>query len=83
MFLLPPTATCLAELADCPDVAAALGAEQSMRPVIPAVVEVDGTSWLTVPEDVGYPAVTGRSHRHRRGRYGPRDQRACSPPTRA
>jgi 8-oxo-dGTP pyrophosphatase MutT (NUDIX family) len=41
LFLLPPTA--------------ALGAGHSMRPVIPAVVQVDGTFWLTVPEDVGYP----------------------------
>jgi len=55
LFLLPPTAACLAGLAGYPDVAAALGAEHSMRPVIPAVVQVDGTFWLTVPEDVGYP----------------------------
>lgn len=55
LFLLPPTAACLAGLADYPDVTAALGAEHSMRPVIPAVVQVDGTFWLTVPEDVGYP----------------------------
>ncbi len=55
LFLLPPTAACLAGLAAYPDVTAALGAEHSMRPVIPAVVQVDGTFWLTVPEDVGYP----------------------------
>ena len=55
LFLLPPTATCLAGLAGYPEVAAALRAEHSMRPVIPAVVQVDGTFWLTVPEDVGYP----------------------------
>ncbi len=55
LFLLPPTATCLAELAGYPDAAAALRAEHSMRPVTPAVVQVDGTFWLTVPEQVGYP----------------------------
>jgi 8-oxo-dGTP pyrophosphatase MutT (NUDIX family) len=55
LFLLPPTAACLAGLAGYPDVTAALGAGHSMRPVIPAVVQVDGTFWLTVPEDVGYP----------------------------
>jgi 8-oxo-dGTP pyrophosphatase MutT (NUDIX family) len=55
LFLLPPTAACLAGLGGYPDVTAALGAEHSMRPVIPAVVQVDGTFWLTVPEDVGYP----------------------------
>ncbi len=55
LFLLPPTAACLAGLAGYPDVAAALAAEHSMRPVTPAVVQVDGTFWLTVPDDVGYP----------------------------
>jgi 8-oxo-dGTP pyrophosphatase MutT (NUDIX family) len=55
LFLLPPTAACLAGLAGYPDVTAALAAGHSMRPVIPAVVQVDGTFWLTVPEDVGYP----------------------------
>jgi 8-oxo-dGTP pyrophosphatase MutT (NUDIX family) len=55
LFLLPPTAACLAGLAGYHDVPAALRAEHSMRPVIPAVVQVDGTFWLTVPEDVGYP----------------------------
>ena len=49
LFLLPPTAACLAGLAAYPDVTAALGAEHSMRPVIPAVVQVDGALWLTVP----------------------------------
>jgi len=55
LFLLPPTVACLAGLAGYPDVAAALTAEHSMRPVTPAVVQVDGAYWLTVPEDVGYP----------------------------
>ncbi|MGP7998300.1 MAG: NUDIX hydrolase [Streptosporangiaceae bacterium] len=55
LFLLPPTATCLAGLAGYPDVPTALGAGHSMRPVTPAVVQVDGAFWLTVPEDVRYP----------------------------
>ena len=55
LFLLPPTAACLAGLAGYPDVAAALAAKHSMRPVTPAVLQVDGTYWLTVPDDVGYP----------------------------
>jgi len=55
LFLLPPTATCLAGLLSYPGVAAALRAERSMRPVTPVVVEADGGYWLTVPDDVGYP----------------------------
>jgi 8-oxo-dGTP pyrophosphatase MutT (NUDIX family) len=55
LFLLPPTATCLAGLASYPDVTAALSAEHSMRPVTPAVVRADGSFWLTVPDDLGYP----------------------------
>jgi 8-oxo-dGTP pyrophosphatase MutT (NUDIX family) len=55
LFLLPPTATCLAGLLSCPDVAAALRAERSMQPVTPVVIEADGAYWLTVPDDVGYP----------------------------
>lgn len=55
LFLLPPTTACLAGLARYPDVTAALTAEHSMRPVTPAVVQVDGAFWLTVPSDVEYP----------------------------
>jgi 8-oxo-dGTP pyrophosphatase MutT (NUDIX family) len=55
LFLLPPTAACLAGLLSYPEVAAALRAERSMEPVTPVVVETDGAYWLTVPDDVGYP----------------------------
>jgi 8-oxo-dGTP pyrophosphatase MutT (NUDIX family) len=55
LFLLPPTATCLADLLSYPDVATALRAERSMQPVTPVVIEADGAYWLTVPDDVGYP----------------------------
>ena len=55
LYLLPPTATCLAEVAGYPDVPAALSDEHSMRPVTPAVVRADGAFWLTVPDDVRYP----------------------------
>ena len=55
LYLLPPTATCLAELAGYPDVPAALSDEHSMRPVTPAVVQAEGAFWLTVPDDVRYP----------------------------
>jgi 8-oxo-dGTP pyrophosphatase MutT (NUDIX family) len=55
LYLLPPTATCLAELDGYPDVPAALSDEHSMRPVTPAVVHADGAFWLTVPESVRYP----------------------------
>jgi 8-oxo-dGTP pyrophosphatase MutT (NUDIX family) len=55
LFLLPPTATCLADLLSFADVPAALRAARSMQPVTPAVIEADGEFWLTLPDDLGYP----------------------------
>lgn len=55
LFLLPPTVACLAGLAHYPDVTTALSAEHSMQPVMPAVEQLDGVFWLTIPDDVGYP----------------------------
>lgn len=55
LFLLPPTVACLAGLAGYPDVTTALSAEHSMQPVMPAVEQLDGVFWLTIPDDVGYP----------------------------
>jgi 8-oxo-dGTP pyrophosphatase MutT (NUDIX family) len=55
VFLLPPTATCLAGLLPWADVPAALRAQRSMAPVTPVVVRAGDGFWLTVPDDVGYP----------------------------
>jgi 8-oxo-dGTP pyrophosphatase MutT (NUDIX family) len=54
IVLYPPTAVSLAELADCPDVAAALEPRQ-VRPVLPEAIMADGAVWLTLPGDLEYP----------------------------
>jgi 8-oxo-dGTP pyrophosphatase MutT (NUDIX family) len=54
IVLFPPTAVSLAELAACPDVAAALRPRQ-VRPLLPEASVANGAVWLTMPADVEYP----------------------------
>ena len=54
IVLWPPTAVTLAELAACPDVAAALSPRQ-VRPVLPESSMAQGAVWLTLPAALGYP----------------------------
>jgi 8-oxo-dGTP pyrophosphatase MutT (NUDIX family) len=54
-LMLPPTAVCLAELADAGDIAEILSAERDIRPLAPQVdVDSEGT-WLVIPDGVEYP----------------------------
>ena len=53
--LMPPTAVCLADVAACGQVEAALRAARDLRPVIPEVVEAGDALWLTGPQDLDYP----------------------------
>jgi len=54
IVLWPPTAVTLAELAACPDVAAALAPRQ-VRPVLPEASVTEGAVWLTLPAELEYP----------------------------
>jgi 8-oxo-dGTP pyrophosphatase MutT (NUDIX family) len=54
IVLWPPTAVTLAELAACPDVAAALTPRQ-VRPVLPEASVAEGAVWLTLPAELEYP----------------------------
>ncbi len=54
IVLWPPTAVSLAELAACPDVAAALAPRQ-VRPVLPEASVAEGAAWLTLPAELDYP----------------------------
>jgi len=54
IVLWPPTAVSLAELAACPDVAAALS-PRKVRPVLPEASLAQGAVWLTLPAGVEYP----------------------------
>jgi 8-oxo-dGTP pyrophosphatase MutT (NUDIX family) len=54
IVLWPPTAVTLAELAACPDVAAALAPRQ-VRPVLPEASVAEGAVWLTLPAELEYP----------------------------
>jgi len=54
ILLWPPTAVTLAELAACPDIAAAQAPRQ-VRPVLPAAHVAEGAVWLTLPADLDYP----------------------------
>jgi 8-oxo-dGTP pyrophosphatase MutT (NUDIX family) len=54
IVLWPPTAVTLAELAACPDVAAALAPRQ-VRPVLPEASVAEGAAWLTLPAELEYP----------------------------
>jgi 8-oxo-dGTP pyrophosphatase MutT (NUDIX family) len=55
LALFPPTAVCLADLAACGEVAAALQATPDLSPVAPQVVAADGEFWLVLPANVDYP----------------------------
>ncbi len=55
LTLFPPTAVCLADLAACGGVAAALLAAPDLSPVAPRVVAADGEFWLVLPPGVEYP----------------------------
>ncbi len=54
IVLWPPTAVTLAELATCPDMAAALSPRQ-IRPVLPEASMAEGAVWLTLPAELEYP----------------------------
>jgi 8-oxo-dGTP pyrophosphatase MutT (NUDIX family) len=54
IVLWPPTAVTLAELAACPDMAAALSPRQ-IRPVLPEASMAEGAVWLTLPAELEYP----------------------------
>ncbi len=53
--LFPPTAVCLAQLAACGGVAAALAVPRDLTPVIPAVAASGGEFWLILPPGLEYP----------------------------
>jgi len=55
IFLLPPTAVTLGELAACGHPAAALAARRRITALIPEVYLADGAVWLTVPPGLDYP----------------------------
>jgi 8-oxo-dGTP pyrophosphatase MutT (NUDIX family) len=55
IFLLPPTAVSLGELAACHGLDAALAARRRIAPLMPEVTVANGAVWLTVPADVEYP----------------------------
>ena len=55
IFLLPPTAVTLGELAACEHPAAALVARRRITALIPEVYLADGAVWLTVPPGLDYP----------------------------
>lgn len=55
IMLMPPTAVTLAELAACPDVAAAITSPRLVRPLEPEVSVDGGTAWLALPAGLEYP----------------------------
>jgi 8-oxo-dGTP pyrophosphatase MutT (NUDIX family) len=55
MLLLPPTATTLGEFAASGDVDAILATRRAIAPVEPRLVLEDGTAWLLIPDETGYP----------------------------
>jgi 8-oxo-dGTP pyrophosphatase MutT (NUDIX family) len=59
IFLLPPTATILGDLASAAAAGMSLPAILAQQPVIepvePRIVLEDGTPWLVLPDTVGYP----------------------------
>src|SRR5215470_9585233 len=55
IFLLPPTAVTLGELAACGHLPAALAARRRITALIPEVFMADGAVWLTVPPGTDYP----------------------------
>lgn len=50
-----PTAITLAELADHADIAGVLGAERTVTPLLPELVEADDGVWLSIPGSREYP----------------------------
>ncbi len=57
--LFPPTAVTLSELADCGDLATALGGPREVAPIIPEVQLREGAVWLTVPGLSELPVAPG------------------------
>jgi 8-oxo-dGTP pyrophosphatase MutT (NUDIX family) len=59
LSLLPPTATTLREFASAVAAGAGLadilGTRRVIEPVQPRLVHEDGTAWLVIPDEVGYP----------------------------
>jgi 8-oxo-dGTP pyrophosphatase MutT (NUDIX family) len=59
LSLLPPTATTLREFASAVAAGAGLadilGTRRVIEPVQPRLVLEDGTAWLVIPDEVGYP----------------------------
>jgi len=59
LSLLPPTATTLREFASAiaagAGLADILGTRRVIEPVQPRLVLEDGTAWLVIPDEVGYP----------------------------
>jgi len=61
LVMMPPTRTALADLVSAPDVAAALAAERTVRPVLPAFdLDADGGVVLRVGPDRPSPGGTPR-----------------------
>jgi 8-oxo-dGTP pyrophosphatase MutT (NUDIX family) len=55
VFLMPPTAVTLAELADCGDISAALAVPREITPQRPEITVEDGQAWLNMPAGLEYP----------------------------
>jgi 8-oxo-dGTP pyrophosphatase MutT (NUDIX family) len=55
IFLLPPTAVTLGEVAACGHLSAALTARRPITALTPEVTVTDGAVWLTVPAGLDYP----------------------------
>ena len=59
LSLLPPTATTLGDFASAvaagAGLAGILGTRRVIEPVQPRLVLEDGTAWLVIPDEVGYP----------------------------
>ena len=55
VYLMPPTAVTLAELAACPDTAAVFAAERRITPRQPVITLDDGHAWLSLPEGLELP----------------------------
>ena len=64
-----PTARNLERLAQFTDFAAAKQQAEAIavRTIVPEIVEMDGTRWLTIPDDAGYPVTRQALERIDRG----------------
>ncbi|HEY1917092.1 MAG TPA: NUDIX hydrolase [Streptosporangiaceae bacterium] len=56
VFLMPPTAVTLAELAACPDTAAVFATERRITPRQPTITLADGHAWLALPDGLEFPS---------------------------